>query len=69
MSKIVRYEFDLANPPALTPEQLAEIEALKNRPDSEIDYSDIPPLDDKFWANAVRNPYLGPDRKGTRKAG
>ena len=69
MSKLVRYEFDPANPPALTPEQRAEIEALLKKPDSEIDYSDIPPLDEKFWANAVRNPYLDPARKGVKKAG
>jgi uncharacterized protein (DUF4415 family) len=30
----------------LTPEELA------NRPDSEIDYSDIPKLDATFWENA-----------------
>ena len=30
----------------LTPEELAA------RPDSEIDYSDIPELDDSFWKNA-----------------
>lgn len=34
----------------LTPEELAE------RPDSEIDYSDIPELDDEFWANAKLSP-------------
>ncbi len=30
------------------------------RPDSEIDYSDIPPLTDKFWQNAVPNPFYRP---------
>lgn len=30
----------------------AELEALKAMPDEDIDYSDIPPLDDEFWANA-----------------
>ena len=29
---------------------------LAARPDSEIDYSDIPPLDDNFWANAKVTP-------------
>ena len=43
---IIRYELDLANPPALTSEQIAELEALRNMPDSEIDYSDIPPVED-----------------------
>jgi uncharacterized protein (DUF4415 family) len=61
--KIVRYSIDPANPPPLTPEQKAELEALAARPDSEIDYSDIPPLDEKFWQNAVRNPYFRPTKK------
>jgi hypothetical protein len=69
MSKMVTYEVDLSNPPALTPEQQAEIEALLKKPASEIDYSDIPPLDEKFWANAVRNPYLDPARKRAKKTG
>ena len=30
----------------LTPQELADL------PDSEIDYSDIPPLDEDFWENA-----------------
>jgi len=25
--------------------------------DDDIDYSDIPPLDESFWANAKPNPY------------
>ncbi len=28
--------------------------------DSGIDYSDIPPLDDAFWARAVPNPFFKP---------
>jgi uncharacterized protein (DUF4415 family) len=36
---------DLDVLPALTAEQQAELEALAARPDSEIDYSDIPPVD------------------------
>ena len=69
MSKIVTYERRLGEKVELTPEELAEIAALLKQPDSEIDYSDIPPLDEKFWANAVRNPYLDPARKGVKKAG
>ena len=33
----------------ISKKKLAE---LKNMPDSEIDYSDIPELDDWFWSNA-----------------
>lgn len=50
--KLVRYCFDLNNPPPLTKQQKAELAALKNRPDSEIDLSDIPELDDAFFKNA-----------------
>ena len=50
---LVRYSIDLDNPPALTEAQEAELAALEAMPDSEIDYSDIPRTDEKFWANAV----------------
>jgi hypothetical protein len=30
---------------------------LAARPDSEIDFSEIPPLNRAFWQNAVRNPF------------
>lgn len=69
MNRIVTYERRLGEKTELTPEQSAEIEALKNRPDSEIDFSDIPPLDERFWAKAVRNPYLATPRTPTKKAG
>ncbi|HEX4068166.1 MAG TPA: BrnA antitoxin family protein [Acidobacteriaceae bacterium] len=36
---------------------------LGARPDSEIDLSDIPELDEKFWRNAVRNPFYRPVKK------
>ncbi len=32
-------------------------------PDELIDYSDIPPLDERFWKNAIRNPYYKPVKK------
>lgn len=34
--------------------------ALSEASDSEIDYSDIPPLDDSFWERAVPNPFFKP---------
>jgi uncharacterized protein (DUF4415 family) len=37
--------------------------ALANRPDSDIDLSDIPELTEKFWQNAVRNPFYKPVKK------
>ena len=62
---IVRYVVDLNNPPPLTEEQKAELKALAEMPDSEIDFSDIPPLDEKFWKNAVRNPFYRPVKTST----
>ena len=53
----VYYEFDILNPPPLTPEQEKRLEALANLRDEDIDFSDIPPLSDDFFKNAVRNPY------------
>ena len=32
-------------------------------PDSEIDFSDIPELTEKFWKNGVRNPFYRPIKK------
>jgi uncharacterized protein (DUF4415 family) len=65
MSKIVRYEVDLNNPPPLTAEQKAELKALAEMSDESIDYSDIPPLDEEFWKQAVRNPFYKPTKTST----
>ena len=46
--------------PPLTEERKAELKALAERPDSEIDYSDIPPLSEAFWARAKPNPFFKP---------
>jgi uncharacterized protein (DUF4415 family) len=46
--------------PPLTAKRKAELKTLAERPDSEIDYSDIPPLDEAFWARAVPNPFFRP---------
>ncbi len=64
-TQMVKYEMDLTNPPALTAEQKAELKALAAKPDSEIDYSDIPPADEQFWKNAVRNPFYKPTKTST----
>jgi uncharacterized protein (DUF4415 family) len=64
-SKLVRRKVDLGNLPPLTKAQKAELEALAARPDSDIDYSDIPPLDDAFWKNAARNPFYKPIKTST----
>ena len=59
-TKIVKKTIDLQNLPPLTDEQQARLSVLAKMPDSAIDYSDIPPLDDAFWKNAVRNPFYKP---------
>ena len=43
-----------------TPRKKRERAKLADRSDSEIDYSDISPLSEKFWQNAVRNPFYRP---------
>ena len=65
MSNIVSYSLDLNNLPPLTEEHKAELRALAEMPDSEIDFSDIPPLDETFWKNAVRNPFYKPTKEST----
>jgi uncharacterized protein (DUF4415 family) len=60
MSKIVQKT--LSDSP-LTPARKRKLAKLAERPDAEIDFSDIPPLSDKFWANAVRNPFYRPVKK------
>jgi uncharacterized protein (DUF4415 family) len=44
----------------MTPARKRRLADLAQRPDSEIDFSDIPPLGDRFWKNAVRNPFYRP---------
>ena len=63
--RTVKHDIDLANLPPLTAEQDAELKALAARPDSAIDYGDIPPLNDAFWKNAVRNPVYKPTKTST----
>ncbi len=53
-----RSSIDLANPPPLTPQQKAELERLRYLKDEEIDLSDIPELDEKFWTNAKHHPMF-----------
>lgn len=55
-----RVKYKQGQLPALTEERKAELKALAQKPDSEIDYSDIPPLDDEFLEKAVSNPFFKP---------
>lgn len=60
MNKIVTRTIDLSNPPKLSVETKARLAKLN---EAEIDYSDIPPLTDTFWANAVSNPLYKPTKQ------
>jgi uncharacterized protein (DUF4415 family) len=65
MKKTVQYSVNLSDLPPLTKAEKAEISNLSSKLDSDIDYSDIPQLDDSFWKNAVRNPFYKPTKKST----
>jgi uncharacterized protein (DUF4415 family) len=62
---LARRNIDLANLPPLTEEQEAELAALRAQTDEEIDYSDIPPLSEDFWKNAVRGRFYKPIKTST----
>ncbi len=47
----------------LSAKQKRRLKKLAHRPDSEIDFSDIPELTEKSWRNAVRNPFYRPVKK------
>lgn len=64
-TKFVRYDVDLADLPSLTDEQKAELTSLAARPDSEIDYSDAPPLTEDFWTSAVQSRFYKPTKTST----
>jgi uncharacterized protein (DUF4415 family) len=63
MNMLIRYKRDEL--PPLTKEQKLKLKALAAKPDSEIDYSDLPPLGDDFWKNAAQNPFYKPTKTST----
>jgi uncharacterized protein (DUF4415 family) len=60
MSKLVRKT--IADSP-MTPARRRKLAKLAARPDSEIDFSEIPALKASFWKNAVRNPFYRPVKR------
>jgi len=60
MSKIVRKAWGESR---ISEERKRELAELAKRPDSEIDYSDIPALTEKFWQHAIPNPFYRPVKK------
>ncbi len=63
--KSVRRDLDLAQLPPLTPKQKAELAALAAQPDEEIDYSELPPITEEFWKNAVQGRFYKPTKTST----
>jgi uncharacterized protein (DUF4415 family) len=59
--KIVSYTLETL--PPLTEEDRANLRALAARPDSEIDFSDIPELTDEQWKNAERGHFYRPVKR------
>ena len=55
MKKTVKFTLDATNNPTLTNAQKAELKALSNMPDADIDFSDIPMSPSEIWKNAVSN--------------
>jgi len=60
MSKLVRKT--LTDSP-ITPARKRKLAQVAARPDSEIDFSEIPPLTESFWKNAIRNPFYRPVKR------
>jgi uncharacterized protein (DUF4415 family) len=60
MTKIVRKNLSGNR---LTAARKRRLENLSQRPDNEINTSEIPELTEKFWQNAVRNPFYRPVKK------
>ena len=46
---LVKYTLDMDNPPKTPQEDLDRFDAIR---EEDIDYSDIPELDDEFWKHA-----------------
>ncbi|HWB95228.1 MAG TPA: BrnA antitoxin family protein [Bryobacteraceae bacterium] len=44
----------------MTPARKRKLAQVAARPDSEIDFSEIPSLPESFWENAVCNPFYRP---------
>ena len=61
MPKIVRKT--MAEAKAALAGRQDELKKLKKMSDSEIDFSDLPELTERFWQNAVPNPFYRPVKK------
>lgn len=53
-------KYKRGEPAGLSPQREAELNALANKPDNDIDYSDIPATTDEQWSEAVRGKFFRP---------
>ena len=60
-TKMVSYTLETL--PPLTEARMRKLRALGARPDSEIDFSDIPELSDEQWKNAERGRFYRPVKR------
>jgi len=60
-TKTVSYTLETL--PPMTKARRAKLRALATRPDSEIDFSDIPELTDEQWKNAERGRLFRPVKR------
>ena len=65
MSKTIRKSLDLDQLPSLTEAQKQELRELIAAGERDIDYSDIPQTDARFWAQAQPNPFFKPTKEPT----
>ncbi len=61
--KSKRVSYTMETVPRMTDERAAEIKAMIDSPDYEIDFSDIPELTDEQLKNAVRGRFYRPVKK------
>jgi uncharacterized protein (DUF4415 family) len=64
-TNLVKRSIDLAALPPLSVKQKSELAKLAARSEDQIDYSDIPPLQDAFWSDAVRGRFYKPTKAST----
>jgi len=63
MKKAKTASYTLKTLPALSAKERARLKALSAKPDSTIDFSDIPPLTDAQLRNAVRGRFYKPVKR------
>jgi len=63
MKKIIHKKLDINNLPPLSKEDKNNLNKLKNLPDNEIDFSDIPLTTAESWEKSIPNPIFKINKK------